>query len=122
MGFRKPVQIMRKSVGKWNDDGIWAPGTEETMTISASVQPLRSSEYTAIDPEGNHTVRGVKAYTDTELYTDREKDREADVILWRGSRWKVVQCDSFQSDVISHFRAYALEVIDRGQNHEETAP
>lgn len=122
MGLRYPVTIERKTGGRWNADGLWEDGTAETMTISASVQPLNAREYTAIALEGNHTVRGVKIYTDVELYTDREKVREADVLLWQNARWKVVQCDPFQSGVISHFRAYALEVIDRDENDEETAP
>lgn len=122
MGFRYPVTIERKTGGRWNADGEWEGGSADTLTISASVQPLSAREYTFIAPEGDHTVRGVKLYTDVELYTDREKDWEADVLLWRDARWKVVQCDPFQSGVISHFRAYALEVIDRDGHDEETAP
>ncbi len=113
MGFRKPVEIERRSGGAWNDDGEWTGGKAEVLTISASVQPLNQKEYTQIAPEGDHTVRAVKVYTAVELYTDREPDREADVIHWQGARWKVVQCDPFQMGVINHYKVYALEVIDR---------
>lgn len=114
MGFRRPVQIERSTGGAWTKDGTWMKGTVSTVTVSASVQPLNAKEYTMIQPEGDHTVRAVKIYTDTALFPAKEPGTEADVLLWRGIRWRIVQCDPFQSGVISHFRAYALEVTDRG--------
>lgn len=115
MGFRKKVTVRRKTGGGWRDDGTWNEGTEETLSLFASVQPLSAKEYAQVQPEGDHTVRAVKIYTDTELFPAREPDREADRVRWQGAEWQIVQCDPFQSGVISHYRAYALEVMDRGQ-------
>lgn len=113
MGFRKPVLIERREGGTWTDSGKWIAGYSDTIRIYASVQPLNMKEYTAVQPEGGHTVRAVKVYSSVELFTDREPQQEADILLWQGSRWKVVQCDAYRSGVLNHYKSYALEVIDR---------
>lgn len=116
--FRKKFKVLRKSLesGYYDDDGNWVEGREEEITIKASVQPLNMQETKALT-EGEVTMNTVKIYTSTELYTSKEADggnavREADVLLWRGVRWRVVACAPYQSGVISHFKAYAQEVGD----------
>lgn len=121
MGFRYPVQIERTTGGTWNEDGNWSDGTVETLTIRASVQPLNGKEYTQVQPEGDHTVNAVKVYSSVPLLPDRESTQEADVVLWQGSRFRVVQCDAFQSGVIPHYKSYALEVISRNAASTEKA-
>lgn len=124
MGFRRKQTIERLSHGQWRDDGTWQPGERQEMTIMASVQPLNDKDYTQIQADGMHTSRSVKIYTSTELYPDRDSSsiagmgvdhQEADRIIWLGRRWKVVQCDAYQSGVISHYKAIALE-----ENADET--
>lgn len=120
MGFRKPVKILRRAVGSVGDDGYYVPGTEQELTIFASVQPLNANEYTQIAADGARNVRYIKAYTNTPLYPAKEagwantEDSgpwEADTILWQGSRFQVIQCDPYQSGVISHYKAIAQEVM-----------
>ena len=35
----------------------------------------------------------------------------ADIVQYLGRRFLVIQCDAYQSGVISHYRAYAKEVL-----------
>lgn len=120
MGFRRPVQVIRQATGTVGSDGYYTPGTKETIIIYASVQPLNANEYTQLSVAGARNTRYVKAYTTTRLYTAHEINWEAaqydgqfqaDIIIWQGSRYKVIQCDPFQSGVISHYKAIAEEVL-----------
>nr|DAO21583.1 MAG TPA: Minor capsid protein [Caudoviricetes sp.] len=119
MGFRRPVTVERQNVGQVGDDGYYTPSAITTMTIFASVQPLNTKEYTQLGIDGERNVRYVKAYTKTRLYAVRangwkpaahDGQFQADVIIWQGSRYKVIQCDPYQSGVISHYKAIAQEV------------
>lgn len=116
MSFRRPVTILRRSLGVMNENGYYTPGSDTEMTIRASVQPLNTNEYTAVAPEGSRNIQYVKLYTNVPLQTEKEAGwdgpaTEADVILWQNSRWKVIQCDAYQSNVINHYKAIAKEVM-----------
>jgi hypothetical protein len=41
--------------------------------------------------------------------------QEADILLWRGKRYKVINCEEWQSNVISHFKMVSWEVGAYGQ-------
>lgn len=120
VGFRRPITILRRGMGAIGDDGYYIPGTEQEMTIFASIQPLNTNEYTQITADGARNVRYVKVYTNTPLHPAKEagwgkmEDSgpwEADIILWHGSRFQVIKCDPYQSGVISHYKAIAQEVM-----------
>lgn len=113
MSFRKLVTITRRTGGAYGDDGRWTPGMPEDISILASVQPLNYRDYSEIQADGVRTRRAVKIYTDTELFPARPGiSQEADILNWQGTRWEIVQCDPYQMQVISHFKAYALEAVD----------
>ena len=103
----------------------------------ASVQPLNKdekSQYVDTEPQGGRQANLVKVYTDTELYpakqmTSANGERESDVLLWQGRLWRCIDCDAFQSGVISHYRAVFQEIDeDAGEaaedegNAEEISP
>ena len=117
MGFRRPVTIERTSLGTIDDNGRYKKGTMTTLTIPASVQPLSLREQaTIVGPAGARNVSYVKIYTDTPLITQSAAKGQgeatmADVVQYLGRRFLVTQCDAFQSGVISHYRAYAKEVL-----------
>lgn len=110
MGFRRKIEIRRAAAGYWDNDGSWKAGSRDSIRIMASVQPLNAKEYTQIAVDGTHTVRAVKIYSSEELRTDR--GGEADVLLWQGACWKIVQCDPYQMGVLPHYKAIALEVTE----------
>lgn len=117
MGFRRPVTIERTSLGTIDDNGRYQKGTTTTLTIQASVQPLSLREQsTIISPDGARNVAYVKIYTDTPLIpqsaaSGQGEATKADVVRHLGRRFLVIQCDAYQSGVISHYRAYAKEVL-----------
>ena len=117
MSFRKQVKVLRQSPGIYGDDGRYTRGTSSEINIMASIQPLGSQErYTVVGPEGGRNVAYVKAYTDVYLRPQRASEtgtdgQDADIIEWQGRRFAVIQCDAYQSGVISHYRAYAKEVL-----------
>lgn len=117
MGFRRPVTIERTSLGTIDDNGRYKKGTMTTLTIRASVQPLSLREQsTIISPDGARNVSYVKIYTDTPLIPQsaakgKGEPTMADIVQYLGRRFLVIQCDAYQSGVISHYRAYAKEVL-----------
>lgn len=114
MGFRRPVTIERTSLGTIDDNGRYKKGTTTTLTIQASVQPLGNQErYTIVSDEGARNVMYIKVYSNTPLQTRTNTDdasTDADIVEWQGKQFRVIQTDYFQSGVISHYRAYAVEV------------
>ena len=117
MGFRRPVTIERTSLGTIDENGRYQKGTTTTLIIRASVQPLSLREQsTIISPDGARNVSYVKIYTDTPLSpqsaaSGQGEATKADVVRHLGRRFLVIQCDAYQSGVISHYRAYAKEVL-----------
>lgn len=117
MGFRRPVTIERTSLGTIDENGRYQKGTTTTLIIRASVQPLSLREQsTIISPDGARNVSYVKIYTDTPLIpqsaaSGQGEATKADVVRHLGRRFLVIQCDAYQSGVISHYRAYAKEVL-----------
>lgn len=114
MGFRKPVTVWRMSAGTVDDNGHYTAGQKTKMTIQASVQPMGNQErYTIVSDEGARNVMYIKLYSNTPLQTRTNTDdagTDADIVEWQGKQFRVIQTDYFQSGVISHYRAYAVEV------------
>lgn len=109
--FRRPIKIWRyMQPAVLGNDGRFSIAEPTEMTIKASVQPLRATEMDAL-PEGRRGSRAVKVYSDTELLmVDQQTGQQADQFEWLGRRYEIVGCDAYQSNVINHYRAYAVEV------------
>lgn len=109
--FRRPIKIWRYAEKPvLGDDGRYTIADPTEMSIQASVQPLKATEMDAL-PEGRRGSRAVKVYSDTELLmVDQQSGQQPDQFEWLGRRYEVVGSDAFQSGVINHYRAYAVEV------------
>jgi hypothetical protein len=102
---------------------MWHDGEAETIEIIASVQPLDlkgRTLYVEMLPEGAVHYSAVRIYSNTELRVEKQAQdgidgQEADILLWRGKRYKVINCEEWQSNVISHFKMVAWEVGAYGQ-------
>ena len=118
MSFRTKQTVERVTGGYYDDDGMWHDGETATIEIIASVQPLNSDEraqYVDMLPEGATNYNAVKMYSNTALQVEKQEQdgnagQEADVLLWRGKKYKIVNCEEWQSNVISHFRMVGWEV------------
>lgn len=123
MSFRTKQTIERVTGGHYDNDGMWNDGQAETLEIIASVQPLNANEkqqYVDVLPEGAVNYNAVKIYSNTALQVEKQEQdgnagQEADVLLWRGKRYKIVSCEEWQSNVISHFRMVGWEVGAYGE-------
>ena len=115
MFFNSNITVLRQSAGGYNDNGVFIDGVTTELTISANVQPLNSREreqYTQILQGGNRSVKLVKIYSATPLLLDAQTTGQtADVILWRGAPYKVVMAEEWQSNIISHYRYIAQELV-----------
>lgn len=127
--FRKAVPYYRKTGGYWGTDGHWYPGTLTEYQIMASVQPLNTRDLidaTEMQPEGAEYVAMVHLYSDEPLLPEKQATdgrvlQEADIVVWRGSHWKVIRCDAWQNDVINHFKILAREV-EPDENSDSDIP
>ena len=111
--FRKPYNVIRRSPGSYVD-GYWVEGTENTIAIKASVQPLKVNEIEAL-PEGKRSSAAVKIYSDSKLLPAKQATKmtiatSADLLQYADSTWEIVACATYQSGVIPHYKAYAVEV------------
>ena len=123
MSFRTKQTVERITGGYYDDGGMWHDGEAETLEIIASVQPLNGNEkqqYVDMLPEGAVNYNAVKIYSNTPLQVEKQEQgevagQEADVLLWRGKRYKIVNCEEWQSNVISHYRMVGWEVGAYGE-------
>lgn len=111
--FRKPFTVRRRSPGT-RINGRWVEGQESTLTIMASVQPLKLSEMEAL-PEGRRQSTAVKVYTSERLYGARaERDGQPgcspDILEYMGADYEIVGVSPYQSGIIPHYKAFAVEV------------
>ena len=120
MFFNTDVDVIRHTLGRYNNDGEFVPGTVVTLTIKANVQPLNTREmeqYTHILQGGNRTTALVKIYTNTVLITDLQTvNQSADVITWNNRDFKIVMVEEWQSNIISHYRYIGQELITNDNN------
>lgn len=109
--FRKPVTLLRyDGEPELLADGTYLYPKPQESQVMASVQVLKPNEISML-PEGSRQARMVKIYTDVELYASNQRtNTQADRIVWRDKLFEIIASDIFQSDVINHYRAYAVEV------------
>ncbi|MEG0407479.1 MAG: hypothetical protein RR623_01275 [Bacilli bacterium] len=91
---KRPHQVIRHSgaTGGWVD-GEWVEtNPTETITILANIQPNYPQYMTKLLPEGDREKEAVWISSDHWLYTSRSGTNplEADIVLYRGSEWKVM--------------------------------
>lgn len=112
--FRKQLMITRcDGVPKLQSNGKYTSPNTISVTVNASVQPLKASEMDAL-PQSRRNCRAVKVYSDKELIIAHQKTgQQADRFVWLGVTYEVVASDAYQCDVIPHYRAYAVEVNSR---------
>lgn len=106
--MRRNVVISRHAAGSYIK-GVWTEGSTSAITIKATVQPLKPLEMQAL-PEGRRSSRAMKVYTETLLLSANEDGKNADTFSWLGATWEIISCEPYQNSIISHYRAYAVEV------------
>ena len=87
--FGEQIIVKRRAPGSYVD-GVWNEGSESDVSLWASVQPATGAQV-AFLPENQRTSEVMVAFTDVEIYTSRaSSDQNTDIIVWRGTRYKVI--------------------------------
>lgn len=109
MSFRKPIEIKRTSAGSYVS-GTFVNGSASTITIEASIQPMKSEDMVTL-PEGRRLTDFVKLYTSTNLNTVSETTgQQPDRLTWRGHAYECISVDVHQMDVIPHYKCIFVKV------------
>ena len=115
MFFNSNITVLRHGAGGYNSDGVFIDGVTTELSVMANVQPLNQREmaqYTQILPSGNRSAKLVKVYSAVPLLLDKQTTGQtADVILWRNNAYKIVMAEEWQSNIISHYRYIAQELV-----------
>lgn len=94
-------------------DGEWIGSTSRTVTIFANIQPAMASYQSKMLPEGEREKEAINIFSNDWLYTARtgRNALEADVILYRGAKWRVVVVKPY-GNFGQHCEAFAIKVDD----------
>lgn len=109
-GFRKTVEIKRKSGGGYVD-GQYIEGTDASIFLKASIQPASPEEMQEL-PEGRRTDEVFKMYTKTQMFT--VTDENPDHLLIDGQNYEVISVGKHQSDIISHYKVMISKKANAG--------
>jgi hypothetical protein len=86
--FTCPIAVERRT-GAYDNEGIWQDHSQNILTIQASVQPATAEEMSH-NAEGERIDGAIRIYTTTELRSsDNQLPGTADIVVYRGERWKV---------------------------------
>jgi len=109
MSFRKPYTVKRTVAGSYVS-GVFVEGSETTLSIQASIQPVSGQDMVSI-PEGRRSSDMVKVYTDTSLFSqgDAGSGQSPDRVVWLGKDYEIYTKDVRQMGVISHYKYFAIK-------------
>jgi hypothetical protein len=93
--FRKDLTVKRKTAGSYVN-GFWVAGTDTTLTIKASVQPLSGKDIELL-PEGKRLAGGYKLFTNDSLKVAIEgTGQDGDIVSIYGFDYEVVSVPATQ--------------------------
>jgi hypothetical protein len=99
--------VTRTPARTYGGDGLVDPASPKTLTIEASVQPLRGRELERL-PEGLRSSEVMQVFTTTELKT-QSTSHEPDVIAIDGESWQVEIVERWK-DLGNFYRAVVRKV------------
>ena len=116
--FKRDIELIRHGTGGYyNSSGMYVDDGTEQRTISANVQPANNKDMELL-PDGARTIRTIKVFSDEPLYSSQQateytKERKGDILIVGGVPFVVVRCNSWESNVISHYESFATEVGEK---------
>lgn len=114
--FSRIVTVKRQSAGSYSDaTGLFEPGSEQTMSVAASVQPMTARDLLLLE-EADRTREWIKLYSEFKFHAGEQtaggQPVKADVIIYNNERYVVrsVTDWTMQGGVtrIKYFRANAV--------------
>ena len=100
---RHTFSVKRYLAGTLNK-GRYAESAESTFNITASKQPPTGKEMLLM-PEGRRETETYILYTDTKLNPAIQGGANADRVIIDGDDFEVLKCETWQNDIINHYRA-----------------
>lgn len=101
--FPSPISVSR-TLGAYNDLGIWVDQTPSVFEVLGSVQPMSAREVQALEPEDREDGQ-VVVFTDSDLkIATKGSTTDGDVITWQGAEYRLVTKDPFSNGLIPHMR------------------
>lgn len=94
------LTVKRLSPGTW-DKGVFTEGSESTITIRASIQPLSPHDLQVL-PEGRRDSQLYCIYTSTELRLATNSN--PDKVVINGEDYEVVSAAPWRNNIINHYR------------------
>lgn len=105
--FRQPVTVTRAGQGAWVE-GVWVPGSEETLSVLASIQPVTPEDLQML-PEGRRLDARYALFSDTELNGALEgSGQDPDRVTLFGEDHEIAAVGRWRNNVINHYRYVAL--------------
>lgn len=103
------VPVIRRAGGQWVK-GVWQAGPEETILVSANIQPVLKSTDTLTLPEADRSKEAIKVYTTEELFQRLEGDspKEGDLISWDGKLFEVRKVSGYRMGILNHWESIAV--------------
>ncbi len=106
--FGRTIQIERQLPGRYDDKGVWLPGSVSTFDIIASVQHLDTDDLLRL-PENQRSKEMIKIFTDVEIFTTSvQSQTTSDIVIIDGYRYEVSKTHDFKQHkalTIRYFRA-----------------
>lgn len=106
--FRSSVIVKRRAAGTLVN-GNWTEGAESTLTILASIQPLRPAEMESL-PEGRRTSKAFKLFTSDKL--NLVSSASPDRVTLYGESYEVFGESVWQNHVIDHYKYIVIREIE----------
>lgn len=112
MIFRRPLQIIRKQAGFYNNAGKWVDGANSVgLTIQASVQPLLGKDVNTL-PENRRSLESYCLYTNTSLTVLNELTRlRGDIVVIGGKNYEIVSRHDWQNGIVDHYKYIVQRVL-----------
>ena len=106
-----PLEMIRRSKGAYVK-GRWVEGAEETVTITANVQPVEKSSDTRILPEAIRSHATLKVYSPDPIREMKQGDQgwDADRFYWEGELYEVMKTINYKMGVLNHYKALCKRV------------
>ncbi len=114
------LSVSRFAAGVWSQTtGKYEKGTQSTLTVTASVQPLSPNEILQ-QPEHRRNREMVKIYTKDRLYTsDEKKGTPADVVTHDGKRYEIHRVDNWSIGTdIPHYKSIGVMIDGEGSGRQ----
>jgi hypothetical protein len=109
--FRRSLTVIRQQPGQYVN-GVWQPGSEETLTIRASVQPTSPDDIERL-PEGRRERQAFTLYSSQALrIIDESEETNADIVEIDGQRYEATARQPWQNNLINHHRTIVTRISE----------